>query len=338
MKKHIPYLDGWRGLAIVCLLIGHFFPVDGINLGTVGVTLFFVLSGLLMAQVLFVQRIDFGTFYRRRMSRVFPSVVVYLAAITLIFLLIGKTIAPKEFLSALTFTNNYFVYKDWIMPFGHIWSLSVEEHSYILLSLAAYWCRSRGGRPLLAVAALLSATLLAVAVYTLVPGTTAPSFHLRTEVASFGIFASGFFALALVQKQVRLTQAWMAPAGIITGILAHWWSVPFPLRVIVGAGALALAINAMPSAPRWLVAAFESNWLRRLGIYSFSLYLWQQPFYQLCGRSELSPLLGLVFSLVTGWVAFHLIESPARLYLNKRWAAKSGRGLVHQDETSAVSS
>ncbi|CAH0287860.1 hypothetical protein SRABI118_03981 [Massilia sp. Bi118] len=42
MKTHIPYLDGWRGLAIVFLLIGHFLPVPGLNFGAIGVSLFFV--------------------------------------------------------------------------------------------------------------------------------------------------------------------------------------------------------------------------------------------------------------------------------------------------------
>ena len=67
------YLDGWRGLAIGILLIGHFFPVPGINLGAVGVNLFFVLSGWLMARLLFVQQVSSASFYRRRISRIFPA-------------------------------------------------------------------------------------------------------------------------------------------------------------------------------------------------------------------------------------------------------------------------
>jgi peptidoglycan/LPS O-acetylase OafA/YrhL len=323
MKQHIPYLDGWRGCAIAFLLIGHFFPYSGINFGTVGVALFFVLSGLLMAQVLFVQRTDFGSFYRRRISRVVPSVVVYLAAITAVFALTGNQVSSSELLSAATFTNNYFVATRWTMPFGHIWSLSVEEHSYVLLSLAAFWCRARGGRGLHAIAVIVSAMLLAIAVYSLVPGAQAPNFYLRTEVASFGIFCSGFLALLVTQGRYALARAWIAPAALAAGIAAHWWSVPIELRVVLGAGGLAVALNAMAYAPRWLLAIFEFSWLRTLGRYSFSIYLWQQPFYQLTYRSGLPPVLGLLLSLIAGWAAFHLIEDPARLYLNKRWGARA---------------
>lgn len=322
MTVHIPYLDGWRGLAIACLMTGHFFAVPGINFGTVGVALFFVLSGLLMARVLFVKQVDFGTFYRRRVTRVFPSFAVYLIVIASIFMVFGDSISTKELLSAATFTNNYFVVKNWSMPLGHIWSLSVEEHSYVILSLAAYWCRLRGGRGIAAVGVIVAGALLANALYSLVPGLGPAGFHLRTEVASFGIFASGLVLLSVTHGKIRLNSPWIAPVALVVGVLAHWWSVPPGLRVVVGWGAFALAVNAMPSAPRWFLSIFESAWLRQLGVYSFSLYLWQQPFYQLYRHNGLSPLLGFALALVVGWVAFHLIESPSRAYLNKKWVTK----------------
>lgn len=319
MKKHIPYLDGWRGLAITCLLIGHFFPVPGINFGTFGVALFFVLSGVLMARVLFIEKTDFGTFYRRRIARVFPSVGVYLAVITSIFFISGNYISARELLSALTFTNNYIITRNWSMPFGHIWSLSVEEHSYVILSLAAWWCRARGGRGIAAMGFILGSIMLAIALYTLVPDVLDNRYYLRTEVASFGIFASGLLLLSITHEKIRLARWWIAPTALVVGALAHWWSVPASAHVVLGWGALALAINAMPAAPRWFLRIFESSWLRRLGVYSFSLYLWQQPFYQLYRHSGMSPLLGLALSLAAGWAAFHLIENPARIYLNKMW-------------------
>lgn len=333
MTKHIPYLDGWRGLAIVCLLIGHFFAVPAINFGTVGVALFFVLSGLLMARVLFIQQTDLGAFYRRRISRVFPSVAMYLTVITVIFFVSGNEVSAIELLSALTFTNNYFVVNNWTMPLGHIWSLSVEEHSYVLLSLAACWCRVRGGRGIAAIGFILGLILLAIALYSLFPDIPDKRYYLRTEVASFGIFASGFVLLAVAHNAIRLTWSWTAPVALAVGILAHWWSVPPGVRILLGWGALAFAINAMPAAPRWFLAIFEAAWLRRLGVYSFSLYLWQQPFYQLYRHYGMSPVLGLALSLAAGWAAFHLIENPARTYLNKKWGAQPAAVVEQESET-----
>ncbi|MER9742940.1 acyltransferase family protein [Mesorhizobium sp. M0187] len=55
-RARLAYLDGWRGLSIALVLIGHFFPVPGINLGVLGVEFFFVLSGRLMGEILFIER------------------------------------------------------------------------------------------------------------------------------------------------------------------------------------------------------------------------------------------------------------------------------------------
>jgi peptidoglycan/LPS O-acetylase OafA/YrhL len=338
MTRHIPYLDGWRGLAIASLLVGHFFPVPGLNLGTVGVALFFVLSGLLMARVLFIQKTDLGTFYRRRIARVFPSVLVYLVVIATIFLVSGDRIAQMELLAAMTFTNNYFVTAKWTMPLGHIWSLSVEEHSYVMLSIAAFWCRSKGARGLGAIAFILALNLLAVAMYSFVPGASSPGFQLRTEVASIGIFASGCVFLALIQTRMKLRSTWIAPLALVVGVMCHWWSLPIWFQVVAGWGALALAVNAIYFAPQRFISLLEFSWLRKLGMYSFSLYLWQQPYYQLVHHSGMQPVLGFVLAVMTGIVAFHLIENPARLYLNRRWSANSlSRPLEGPADVSAMS-
>lgn len=323
MNEKIPYLDGWRGLAILCLLIGHFFPVPGINLGMVGVALFFVLSGLLMARVLFIQKLDIRTFYRRRIARVFPSITVYIAVIVTVFLSSGIPLAFAELIAAMTFTNNYIVISDWTMPFGHIWSLSVEEHSYVILTVAACWCRWRKDSGLRTLGFILSIILSAVVFYSIWSDTDAESWHLRTEVASFGIFSSGFIFLAAMPERYAFTKAWIAPTALVIGILAHWWSVPHQARVILGWGALALSINTMDAAPRWFLMIFESTVLRVMGIYSFSLYLWQQPFYQLVADDEFSPILGMVSSLAAGGIAYYLVENPIRIYLNSHWAKKT---------------
>jgi len=326
MKKNISYLDGWRGAAITCLLIGHFFAIPGINLGSVGVGLFFVLSGLLMADVLLVSKVDFGTFFRRRIARVFPSMAAYFAIIIGIFVIDDRSISATELLSALTFTNNYFIVDQWLMPFGHIWSLSVEEHSYVILSLAALWCRTgtstRARHGTSAIGLILAVIVTAIAIYTVFPGANVNGFYAHTEVASLGIFAAGFVFLNMSNDSARLRQWWVAPIGLVIGVAAHWWSVPLGVRLVLSPIAFAVAINAMPYSPGWYRSIFEFAWLRKLGTYSFSLYLWQQPFYQLYRHDGMSPVLGVVLALGAGWTAFHLVENPARLYLNKRWGAK----------------
>ncbi len=159
LPRHIPQLDGVRGVACLFVLTHHYFTrfyigphaafwaraVDPFLLS--GVDLFFVLSGFLIGGILIDNREAspyFSTFYIRRICRIFP---VY-------FLLIGLFIAaraldggergswlfadPMPVLSYATFTQNFFmanfgdVGARWL---GITWSLAVEEQFYLLFPL-----------------------------------------------------------------------------------------------------------------------------------------------------------------------------------------------------------
>src|ERR1700704_6096543 len=95
--NHIPTLDGWRGIAISCVLLCHglhFYGSDAslppllraINylvarLGTFGVALFFAISGYLICTLLLVERektgdISLRSFYIRRVFRILPPAFV----------------------------------------------------------------------------------------------------------------------------------------------------------------------------------------------------------------------------------------------------------------------
>lgn len=195
--KNLPHLDGWRGLAVILLLIGHFFPMQRINLGSFGVSLFFALSGLLMTKILFLDNVPIPTFYRRRISRIVPAMFVFLLVVLLTYAATGTKIIWFDILSAATFTTNYFPYLsgETHMPTGHIWSLSVEEHSYILLSALTLIVRNHyiGARAAIGycVAMLVG---IAVIYFAMAPA----DLYLRikqSEVAALTIFASSWFLL-----------------------------------------------------------------------------------------------------------------------------------------------
>jgi peptidoglycan/LPS O-acetylase OafA/YrhL len=318
MKKHIPYLDGWRGLAIVFLLIGHFLPVPGLNFGAIGVSLFFVLSGFLMSKILFIDKVPLPIFYRRRISRILPSVVVLLAVVALTYLLTGREISGYELLSAATFTNNYFVGTEtWTMPLGHIWSLSVEEHAYIVLSLLALSCRARKTSGLAELGITAAAAAGIAVLYWFAFGQNAPKgLWLHSEVMAFGIVVSGFLLLAFRVRRPTLP-ALAVPLLVMGGICAYWWRFPQAFMLIAGGGAFALALNLLDRSPGLFRTILEFRPLRQMGVWSFSLYLWQQPFYMLHHREGLPLLPALAGSLALGVAAFYLVENPARTWLNR---------------------
>ena len=75
--EHSILLDNWRGWAIIFVIAGHFWHVPAIDAGRVGVELFFVLSGRLMADLLFVRRTPIPTFFQRRFTRVLPLSILF---------------------------------------------------------------------------------------------------------------------------------------------------------------------------------------------------------------------------------------------------------------------
>ncbi|MEY4986690.1 MAG: hypothetical protein RL567_469 [Bacteroidota bacterium] len=147
--KYIPALDGVRALAILLVLVYHWFPEgQGINVmpnGPIGVTLFFVLSGFLISNILMKLQ-SLGTFARsfknfvvRRALRIFP---IY-------FLLLGLLYVLKHFSIVLhtdfyehpgyywAYLVNYWIelHGNWSDALSPYWSLAVEEQFYLLWPL-----------------------------------------------------------------------------------------------------------------------------------------------------------------------------------------------------------
>ncbi|GAB3250433.1 acyltransferase family protein [Chitinimonas naiadis] len=327
---HFDYFDGWRGLAITLLLIGHFLPVPGLNLGAVGVSLFFVLSGYFMAQLLFVKQTGLPTFYRRRISRILPAHLFFIVAVSVFYGATGRTVDWGETLAALFFLNNYFPGEpgNASMPFGNIWSLAVEEHSYLLLSVVALLVRQRG------LSAKWMISILAVCFSAMgfwywahYDGRTLDfGKWLHTEVSAYGIFASAAILLWLGGRRPAMSVA-VFLLLMSAGLLLHWWSVPGPVRTTVGVGMFALAVNLLPNAASPIKYLLAIRPLRYMGLWSFSLYLWQQPFY-LATHHGLIPLYWAIpLALACGIASYYLLENPLRLYLNRVWGAPRARHL-----------
>src|ERR1700680_2364594 len=105
-QGRIPELDGLRGMAILLVLVGHYFAVPGIGeasllngywfrLGWTGVDLFFVLSGFLIGGILLDARNSptyFKTFYARRFFRIIPIYYAWIALYIVLIAVAGPTV------------------------------------------------------------------------------------------------------------------------------------------------------------------------------------------------------------------------------------------------------
>lgn len=331
----IDYLDGWRGLAISLVLAAHFAGVNSVDAGRFGVDVFFVLSGLLMSRILFVERTPLSLFYKRRISRILPVFLLFAAVVYVGGYLRDRHFTGEEVLSTVAFLRTYLPVAPSIwdadVPVGHLWSLNVEEHCYVVLSLLAA-CIVSVRRNALALFTVAFVTLVAWLCY--VRMADAPkNFELRTECAATCLMLSAGYYLVR-DRFAGYVQGWMPPAALLLAALCYsrlaivpWWS-----SALVAPFCLAFAVNHLGRSARPFLAVFHWAPLRMLGTWSYSIYLWQQPFYEATkavapGDSQhgIPTGLALVAAMAVSLVSFYCFERPTRTWLNARLGSYPGR-------------
>ncbi|WP_202321916.1 acyltransferase family protein [Mesorhizobium sp. 113-3-9] len=320
-RTRLAYLDGWRGLSIALVLIGHFFPIPGINLGVLGVEFFFVLSGRLMAEILFIERYPLKKFFKRRFSRIYPALLVFV--IVAMIALSGTFIAFKwkAALTALTFTYNYAgILVTRAGALDHIWSLCVEEHAYVILALISATVVSRNRvLPLLVALALLAMANGAVSYWVFKLDYEATYWRTDVHIASILLSAS----ICLLKAEGRLPDVLKGPyvalAAAAGAVFLFVDAVPTPIHYLLATPLLALAVNALDFSSR-IFSGLLSSWpMTTLGLWSYSLYLWQQPFYKFVYEQGSNPWLMLAGAFACALCSYYLIERPAREWLNRNW-------------------
>ena len=323
-EGRLTYLDGWRAVAIAFVLFDHFGSSRYFNTGILGVEFFFALSGRLMAQILFVERAPLGTFYYRRFTRVWPSLAVLVAA-----LLLWSRAHPAfgvglpQAAVALTYMYNYAAYFGLATePLDHLWSLCVEEHSYLFLGLLAALARDR---PRALRAVLFAAIVLCVAdgaLSTLVFHQTYVQAYWRSDVRAASVLIGAACFLAARDGRVRLGGIWPLVA-LVAAILLNAKPVPDVVKYSAGTLGIALFVANLERAPAWVRTFLAHPLLVWAGLISFSLYVWQQPFSFELTRALVPRAAHAIGAVLAGVAAFYVVERGTRRWLNAhppRWA------------------
>jgi len=316
-KDRLLYLDGWRGIAILLVLFGHFAASPGINLGRLGVELFFVLSGRLMAEILFIKGTSLVEFYRRRMSRIYPALLVFVLAYTCYATFTGREDVPAQLIAAsLLFYSNYLaaLFDQRIPSMEHIWSLAVEEHEYMVLSLIMVSCARRSRSSKLIIATLALGALINAGVQTYGMGLSYGEVFWRSDVRMASILMSAALCIHFNQREPVRVQPYLLVLGL-AGIALNVNAVPDLLKYSVGTLCLAIVVNQAGQLPAWTLKLLSNRILVLFGVASYSLYLWQQPFYKAMHGILSHPVM-LAGALITGFLSYHLVEKPARRWLN----------------------
>lgn len=345
--RRLAYLDGWRGLCILAVLLGHFLPFHSLEFGDLGVEMFFVLSGRLMAEILFVQKFPLHIFYIRRFSRVWPGLAVYILFCAAAFSAPGYMhVRPIDIAAALLFLSNYRIeFFQQSQVLDHTWSLSVEEHSYMALGLVAAWLRDKSS-------ALICSIIMALALAMMFNGILqtymfpthdlmldVPAMHWheyfnvywRSDIRAASVFLPVFIYLRLHTRGSCALPKEVLIAVALCGSLSFLTVLPETFRLTIGTTCLAISVCALDAATNPFRSILSHRVLVMFGSWSYSIYIWQQFFYKLFQAMRASGTLSafeggmlrplfVIGACGAGIFSYNLVEKPARRYINKHWA------------------
>jgi peptidoglycan/LPS O-acetylase OafA/YrhL len=332
--RRIPSLDGLRAISIALVLFGHlagaglpFFFGGGASLG---VTVFFVISGYLITGLLVGEyertgRISLRRFYVRRTLRIFPAFYVFVLVVVVMNALGFVQLERGDLTAAVTYSMNYLYHRAW--TFGHVWSLAVEEQFYLLWpATLALLGISRGAYAALFAIAL--GPLLRTALYVWVPGSRVGLDQMFPTVAD--TLATGCL-LALVQRRLSASVAYrrflLSPAFALVpvALVATVISSDHPrFDGLVGQTcrnvAIALILDRAVRLPDGALGrVLNARPLVFVGTISYSLYLWQQPFVNRHASLWMNHLpQSVILAFAAAFASYRLVERPVLAWRERR--------------------
>jgi peptidoglycan/LPS O-acetylase OafA/YrhL len=338
-----PDIDGLRAIAVLSVLAFHAFPAR-LPGGFAGVDVFFVISGFLIGRIILQaleqDRFSFVDFYERRIRRIFPALIVLIAAALTFgwFALLSDeydrlgrhAVGNGAFFANVIFYREAGYFDDAeLKPLLHLWSLSIEEQFYLLWPLLLYSVRrSRIGAlvlPLGMVAASFAWNLHGIghdvpATFFLLP-TRLWEMAAGTVLAQ--LFMRPWFASGLAPWSDALSISGLALVSVAFFALS-------PATAYPGAWALLPVGGAV-----LLIAAGPGAWVNRLvltrplmvgiGLISYPLYLWHWPllsFAQIIQSEHLGRIVRVVLlaaAFALAWATYRFIEHPIRHRKGHAW-------------------
>jgi peptidoglycan/LPS O-acetylase OafA/YrhL len=349
----IPSLDGLRALSIFLVMALHALQRYssthsvatvwyGIFNGDAGVYIFFVISGYLITRILLNEHQKRGSislrgFYLRRAMRILPPLYAYVGVLLLLGWAGRLVIAKLDIVSALFFFHNYVSDSMWTLE--HFWSLSTEEQFYFIWPCILLCCLRRPG-----LAGRLLASRIALAVIFFSPFVRVVSFkmhnpyihngygyHMRADSLMFGCvvalleFTPRFERIYLFATKIW----WITPVAILLfnyldARFQNYWKLPFGYTL--SGVAIAFFLLWCVRNPGSVVGRLlNSRPIARIGVLSYSMYLWQTLFIHDGNASIFGPHLKILTLFPFNWLAifvvaelsYYLVEQPSLRLRNR---------------------
>ena len=301
-------LDVLRGVAILLVMLCHYPYAHWMRVGWIGVDLFFVLSGFLISGLLYSElkregSIRIGRFLLRRGFKIYPSFYVFIGLTALLV-----PALRSHFLIHALFLQSY--YPADLTIWGHAWSLAVEEHFYLALPFViAFLFRAKRLHWIPGIAVVLIVCCFILRAHSNQPHLWAS--HLRMDALFAGVALGYVFHFAperftaisrwylLLPAALFLIPAYVGPLG------NRAQSVAMTSNLL---GFSCLLIWTVPRHFRYC------GWLAKIGVYSYSIYIWHLSVSRLWEPTKHMSFLGLcgylVTALIVSFEAARLVESP----------------------------
>ncbi len=315
-SRRFAVLDGWRALSILLVMSAHMLPLgpkflqlNGVA-ASLGMAMFFALSGFLIMHAL-LQNHSIFEFFVRRLFRIVPLAVVYIVVIGLV-----TQQTTRFWITHLLFVENYVptdpLGTDPGAPFTvHFWSLCVEMHFYLLIG--AWMGLTRFRAMWIVPVALVSVTLAKFAAGQFGTALT----HWRIDEILAGAVVALLCHGHFPRMSARLKSA--SPLAILAVLAAtcHPVLTDLGFECLRPYAALALIANVIMNADRPEFAILRCRPARYIADISFALYV-LHPFslYGWLGHGESKVIIYLkrpiCFALT--WAVAHLstnyLEAP----------------------------
>lgn len=341
--KYRPDIDGLRAIAVISVVVFHAFP-SLMKGGFVGVDVFFVISGFLISSIIFgnLERGSFSflDFYSRRVNRIFPALLLMLAATWAFgwfslmideYSQLGKHIAGGSvFISnfVLLGESGYFDNSADTKVLLHLWSLGIEEQFYLVWPLMV-WVAWKLRLNVLVLILVVGGASFAMNAMQVVSDQVSAFYSPQTRFWELLVGSLLAYIMMTPSKAIHWRAEESGPflrnlislIGVVLLVAAFalttkdnqfpgWWAV----LPTVGA---ALVIAAGPFA--WInKRLLSSKIMVWFGLISFPLYLWHWPllsFVHIREGSTASPItlaLSVALSVFLAWMTYRFVERPLR--------------------------